>query len=242
MARFPSLQHIYLIGLLIIGIVAASCGDSREKSTQESKKGKYFQGEITYTFEYEAKVPLVQISDLENAFGSSCKLVFKEGNYKLTYFSPDGSLIKESILDLKSKKSFTHKIGSDTVYWYDISMEDPFIMEFTTRDDTLVNDLECYVIDSHVKLRDTLNTPDRYEVHYSTLFAKKLRIDPDWYRDFSVESYNELTRMVRSLKLEETYFSQKWISRKKCNSIVWRKVHDNELSIDHLSSKVFIKY
>lgn len=193
----------------------------------EFREKSYFEGQIIYDIEYSTyKIDPQKLKELN---GSKIILTYKKGNYKKQYFSPNGKLVQERILDLEAKKSYLKIFDTDTIFWFDITKSDSEI-SFKILNDSIILDHPCKIIETSFfenNLSEQLN-----EVKTITKYAQDLIIDPSWYKDFRYSSYNEIAKIVKGISIEETTITGDYEREIKLNSINKRKVNSSELEIE----------
>ena len=121
--------------LLIFSITLLSPSDY----SASLEKTKYFEGQVIYDIEYTPYNKTISPNKIKEMVGSKMILTFKKGNYKKEYFSPNGKLLQERILNLKDNKSYMSTKDSDTIFWMDITKNTSNTTFEVLKDSTVLN-------------------------------------------------------------------------------------------------------
>jgi len=193
-----------------------------------SQKPGYFQGQVEYSLEYIPRDAHVQPEQIAELVGSRMIMIMgSKGNYKQQFFAPDGTLRSARYVDLREKKAYMKMADVDTLFWFDITVEDTK-SRFTVLGDTLIDQHPCVVIDGQNLIIERNGQQITLEDQY--IFATDLPINPEWYREFKEANYYRLMSLARGILLESTIEVGYWKRRLKARSIEWRKVKKREFT------------
>ena len=195
------------------------------------KKEKYFEGQVTYEIEYSPYDKKFQPERIKELVGSKMILTFKKGNYKKEYFSPNGKLLQERILNLKDKKSYLRTSDSDTIYWMDITKNDSKT-SFEILNDSIILNHPCTVIKTKTIVSGDNFNGRSFEVGGLFKYAKDLPINPSWYKDYKEANFNEIAKSGKGIAIVTINKGIYWEQKINVKTITERKVKKRELKIN----------
>ncbi|NHN28129.1 hypothetical protein FIA58_020820 [Flavobacterium jejuense] len=197
----------------------------------DSKRKKYFEGEIIYKIEYEPYEEKYQADRIKELIGSKMVLTFKHGNYKKEYFSPDGKLLQKRVLKLKDKKSYFKTYDSDTIYWIDITVNESKT-QFKQLNDTVILNHPCNTIRTKTVVTGENFGGQSFEVGGVFNYAQDLAINPKWYEDYKEGNFNEIAELAKGVSLRTINEGVYWEQKIVAVSINRRKVKKSEFDIN----------
>jgi len=195
------------------------------------KKTTYFEGQITYEIEYSPYEKKFAPERIKELIGSKMILTFKKGNYKKEYFSPNGELLQERILNLKDKKYYFRTNDSDTIYWMDITKNDSKTTFEVLSDSSILNH-PCTIIKTKTIVSGESFNGQSFEIGGLFKFAQDLPINPNWYKDYKEGNFNEIAKSGKGIAIVTINKGIYWEQRIKAISIIERKVKKSELNIN----------
>lgn len=226
------------ITILTLILVGCSSLIETEKSSNldDNTDSHYFEGEMRFSILYDS-VPSHLTNDyLNHAIGSEMVIIFKNGNHRKDYFSPDGKLISQRYLNLTEQKSFSISSGEDTVLWFNINIPDTRAT-FTKLSDTLFRGYKCTPIASQVFTPNPQNKDQDLELNRTYYSARELRSNPDWFTNYQEGNYNEMIKMTESIVIATYEKGPFWNTTILCDTVIWRNVKDSELSIEKIKNR-----
>ena len=199
-----------LLGLSII----IACSSTKKTNDQD-----YFEGKIMYKNEYIIKTNKVDSAYLDKIFGKTADLSFKEGNYLELY---DGGFMLEQLYNKHDNKTYVKRNLSDTLYWFDCGTPGQKMLKFEInpkRENIL--GIEC----------DELVT---YYANKTVSFyfnSDTLRINPEWYKNFTTSNKNLNTQKMNAVYLKNKIEYADFIATVTATSITWQKIDDKLFSV-----------
>jgi hypothetical protein len=230
------MKNIHLINLIFIlsSFCLLSCFSSKKAN---KTKSKYFEGVIVYAITYEPYSDRFDAEELEYSIGSKMELTFKHGNYKRQYFSPDGDLISERMLDLQAEKSYSKSRGNDTLYWFDITKNDTKT-DFIQTNDSLILDHPTIGIKAKSIVSGVGFGDKTYETSGFYHFAKNMKINPSWYSNYKEGNFNEMVKITKGIQLLMLDHGLFWDQKIVATSIEHRIIDENEIKLDLSKYKI----
>jgi hypothetical protein len=151
---------------------------------------KYFEGKVTYKFDFVSKDERIDARNLENIFGDGYTLSFKEGNYYHIY---EGGQMEFDIYNKADNKAYFKKRGNDTIFWYDCGLTGDKILKFvlTEKKENILG-LACDEL--------VIQFPDKTESHYYN--ADSIATDPGWFKRFTLDGENLIDEKEKSIYLK----------------------------------------
>ena len=229
-----------ILQITIIAIIL-SCCSSTSKTNLNSElinnaETPYFEGEIHFTITYDSVPSNMNSKFLEDVIGSKMILVFKNGNHRKEYYSPQGKLISQRFLDLSVLKSFNIRPDEDTVFWFDITKPDSKT-NFTKINDTIIKDYKCITIRSKTLTPNPQNKEQNLVIKSIYQAATELAVNPTWFSEYNEGNFNEMIKLTKSLVIETYEKGPFWNTTIIADKIIWRKVKNNELEIENLKGR-----
>jgi len=212
----------YLISILLM-IFIFSC-----TSTKEVTQDKYFEGEIVYNIDYSNISVELSANYLEENIGDKIILTFKNGNQKKEYYSKSGKLLSVRFLDLEQKKSFSKSTNEDTVNWVDITKQDTKLTFEQIKDSTVMG----YSVVGVKTVGSTIVNDETFYLSGQFYYAKKLRINPEWYKDYYEANFNEIIKIGKGITISQVSNTPYWITTLNATRVKRRKVKDSELKFN----------
>lgn len=176
---------------------------------QISEKDSFFEGTVTYLVKYQPYTTHFKEEALKEFICSKIIFTFKNGNYRKQYVSSNGKIISERYLDLKHKKSYLKQMDNDTMYWFDITKRDNKATFKPLRDTIITNyNLRGIETESVVSVPD-LGT-DSIKLKGIFYFSKKYKVNPDWYKDYHEDNFDEMINYGKGIQLFELHKGFFW--------------------------------
>jgi hypothetical protein len=196
----------YLKFILPIPFMVASCSDV--KKNQES----FFEGKITFKNDFVIKSNKVDRRKLEEFFGLRTDFFFKEGDFFERY---DGGYMLEQLYLKEDNKTYFKKDTSDTLYWLDAGLPAQKIrrVEINRKKERILG-IDC---DEMITYYD--NKTVSYYFNSDTL-----RINPDWYKNFTSTNKNINSRKMKAIYLKYKIENADFIATVIATSISHQKL------------------
>ena len=196
-------------------------------------KDRYFEGQIVYGLNYKPYQDYADINPdkIKESFGSTVVLTYKNGCNKKEYYSPDGKLLSQRYLDLKKQKAYLRTMDSDTVFWFNINVNDSKTI-FTVLEDTIIRDYPCKTIKS---VTTTPIKESKGEVVTTTsihYYASDLMVNPNWFKDYNEGNFNEIIKVAKGISIESYFRGLYWEQHESAKSIQWKKVRNKDLKFE----------
>jgi hypothetical protein len=199
-----------LLGLSII----IACSPTKKTNDQV-----YFEGKILYKNEYIIKTNKVDSVYLDKIFGKTADLSFKEGNYLELY---DGGFMLEQLYNKHDNKTYVKRNESDTLYWFDCGTQGQKMLKFEInpkRENIL--GIDC---DELVTYYDNKTVSFYFN-------SDTLRINPEWYENFTTSNKNLNTQKMKAVYLKYKIEYADFIATVTATSITRQKIDDKSFSI-----------
>jgi len=208
------MKNILRIGLLlIVGIIL----------TSSNLKENYFEGEIHYDIDYKLQTDKTTIESLKLSTGSKMIMLFKEGNHYKKIYNSRGELIEERMLLLKNNKSYAKRYDSDTITWFDITKNDsPTVFKISGTKNFL--NQKCTIVDSETNNNKTLKA--RY------VYSNELKTNPNWYENYKEGNYNEISKKLNCIILEQNFDAYYYERILQATSISSRIITNQEFGFE----------
>lgn len=194
------------------------------------EKTKYFEGQVIYNIEYTPYNKNFSPDRIKEMVGSKMILTFKKGNYKKEYFSPNGELLQERILNLKDYKSYMSTKDSDTIFWIDITKNTSKTTFEVLKDSTILNH-PCTIIKTKSAVSLKSHNEEPFEIEGIFKYAKDLPVNPDWYVNYKEGNFNEIIESGKGISIETINRGMYWEQQIKVVLIIERKVKKSEVKI-----------
>ncbi len=224
-----------IIVIIIVALTIYSC-NSVENVQHSNEEIEYFEGEIYYSRYYESIKVNLKPEQINNIAGARMVLTFKEGSHRKDFYSANDTIISQRYLSLKEGESFSVKPHEDTILWFDITENDSK-STFKRRGDTIIDKQDCISLTVKTLTPDPWNNGGEMVINSEYFFAKKLIVNPKWFQHYYEGNYNEMINATNSLAIEKVENGPYWTTVTKCDSIVWRKVNESEISTDFLKAR-----
>jgi|GEM_PF-1666499 len=211
--------------LIFFLIILYSCESVKKVNHSDNT---YFEGEIEYNIDYSDILINVYSDYLEENIGDKVVLTFKNGNQKKEYYSKSGKLLSVRFLDLKQKKLFSKSTNEDTVSWIDITKQDTKLTFEQIKDSTVMG----YSVVGIKTVGSTIVNDETFYLSGQFYYAKKLRINPEWYKDYYEANFNEIIKIGKGITISQVSNTPYWITTLNATRVKRRKVKDSELKFD----------
>ncbi|WP_196889815.1 hypothetical protein [Aureivirga sp. CE67] len=213
------MRKILQLGLLIlIGVALIS----------STLKEDYFEGEIHYDIDYKLQTDRTTIESLKLSTGSKMVMLFKDGNYYKKIYNSKNELIVEIMLLLENKKYYWKRYDSDTINWFDITKNDSPTVFKISGNKTFLNQY-CTIVDSETKINYN-NINKVLKARY--VYSNELKTNPNWYDEYKEGNYNEISKKLNCIILEEKFDAYYYEKILRATSIISRKIKDKEFGFD----------
>ncbi|MEQ9266927.1 MAG: hypothetical protein RLN81_16995 [Balneolaceae bacterium] len=198
---------------------------------------KYFEGEVTFTSEFESLDPQIPDDYWHYVFGNSLVGVVKEYKYKtITISESEGTTI--TYYDLREKKVYIESSMSDTVKWYPLDEEPGELISIQR------NKAEKKYLFDELRESVTLEyIPDDPYVerivstHY---FMPEHKLNKKVYAEHKLNFWHLFINESGSISIRNEAFVYPFLKRvDQVTNIDERVVDDSELEFD--KSKVLVK-
>lgn len=227
------MKHLFFI---FITLLAFSCNSIKHENQNNTG---YFEGVITYEIDYEPYNKHITPDLLKDQIGEKMILTFKDGNYKKEYFAPNGKLLGVRVLNLQENKMYLRSHDRDTTFWFDIRKADTKT-NFSRGNDTIIFNHPAVVIETTSSVKSS-ELPDKvYEISDKTYFSKKLKVNPNWYKNFKEASFDEIIAVGKGIRIFEVNKGIYWIRTTKAIDIKEKSINKETLKIK-LDSTTILK-
>jgi hypothetical protein len=183
-------------------------------SNEQKDPVHYFEGKITFENEFVIKTDKVDRRYLEELFGLRTESFMKEGNFFERY---DGGYMLEQVYLKEENRTYYKKDHSDTLYWLDASLPGQKIIkvEINPKKEKILG------IDCDEMITYYANKTVSYYFNSDTL-----RINPDWYKDFTSTNKNLNSRRMKAVYLKYKIEYTDFIATVIATSISHQKIKD----------------
>jgi len=127
----------------------------------------------------------------------------------------------------------------DTIVWFDISINDSKT-KFRRINDSIVLNYETVGIETETIVSGIGNSNQSVKVTGKYFFAKKMKVNPDWYENYKEASFNEMIKIGKGIQLMYINNGLYWQQIIKANSIEHKAVKAEEITI-HLDKNSILK-
>ena len=227
------MKLLYILFLIIISVL--SCKVQEERS---SSKEIYFEGEVEYKIEYSQYDDRFTESRLKEVIGDRITMFFKDGYYLKKYFRSDGTLIRETYLDLDKNKSFTTQIENDTVYWIDLTKNDSKTT-FKRISDSLIMNQSTIGVETKTIVTGSGFNDKSYHVGGRTYFSKNLKVNPLWYKYCVEANTNEIIEIGKGIQLLSINSEIFWTKTVTAKSYKRRMIFRDEIIFQNHSELIY---
>jgi hypothetical protein len=217
-----------LLPVLAMFTLVFACATRPESKTRVRPGAEYFEGRITYRYDMETKSDTISQAALEELFGSTAELYFKEGNYLEIY---EGGYMKEQLYNRKTNKVyFTDKYKGDTVFRVDAGKPGDEILrqELHPEKEKILN-IECDELVLYYANKTI-------SIYYN---SDSLQINPDWYSNYTSYNKNIISRKMGALYLKYRMEYPGYIATLTATSILWQKIDDKFFKVP--GEKILVK-
>ncbi len=203
-----------LLNLAVVALLFNSC-----TTKSQPNNTNYFEGNIKFKNEYVIKTDKVIPEYLDKIFGKTADLYFKEGNYLEIY---DGGFMREQLYRRKDNKSYIKNTASDTLRWYSCEQPGQKIIkyEINPKKEKILG-IMC---DEYVTV---------YENKTVTFYfnSDTLKLNPEWYKQFTLTNKNINTERMKSLYLKYKLEYADFIYTVTATSIAQKKIDNKTFDI-----------
>lgn len=211
-----------VIFALLVFTISLACS-----SSQKDKSNEYFEGIITFKNEYILKTGKVDSAYLKKIFGKNAKLTFKQGNYLESY---DGGIFVEQIYIQNENRTYVKENQSDTLLWYACNRPgDKMLRSEINRKKEIILGIVCDELVNYYPKKTV-----RYYFNSDTL-----KIDPDWYRNFTDFNKNINASKMKAVYLKYSLEYPDFIVSTVATSITWKRIENSIFSIS--KNKILIE-
>jgi len=211
--------------LVFFLIILYSCESAKKFNNSDNT---YFEGEIEYNIDYSDILINVSSNYLEENIGDKIIFTFKNGNQKKKYYSKSGKLLSVRFLDLDQKKSFSKSTNEEIINWVDITKQNTKLAFEQIKDTTVIgySAVGIKTVGSSVVNEQTFFLTGKF------YYAKKLKINPEWYNDYNEANFNEIIKIGKGITISQTSNTPYWTTTLSATYVKKRKVKDSELKFD----------
>ncbi|WP_294674994.1 hypothetical protein [uncultured Fluviicola sp.] len=198
----------FLKFVLPVLYLVSACSDGRSQSS-------FFEGRMTFKNEFVIKSNKTNLRDLEEFFGLKTEFFFKDGNFLERY---DSGYMLEQLYLKEENRTYFRKDKSDTLYWLDSGLPGQKIrkIEINPKKEKILG-IEC---DEMITYYD--NKTVSYYFNSDTL-----RINPDWYKNFTSTNKHLNSRKMKAIYLKYKIENADFIATVVATSISHQKVKDD---------------
>lgn len=209
-------------------------------TTPDHTPPPYFEGEIVYeqTFVPHEEYPHISAKDIAEKIGSRYLLKYKKGFQKREYYSPSGQLLTVRYLDLQANRSYHRYIGKDTVYYYDVGINDSKTT-FTPPKDTILEQHPCKVIHAIARINEPQSS---YTIPYTTYYATDLPVNPKWFEHYREGDFDKVIQLAKGIMIQTYTHELYWKRQVNAKAIKWRKVHPKEIQFELQPGEVLVEF
>ena len=202
------------LATLLLGLIVLIACSSHTATTDS----KYFEGKLTFKNTYIIKTDKVDSTYLDKIFGKTAETFFKEGNYFEKY---DGGFMLWQLYNRYENKTYTNQNQIDTLHWFSCKQPGQKILntEINPKKEKILG-IDC----------------DELVIHYTnkTVYyyfnSDTLKINADWYKDFSYLNKNSNTQKMKSIYLQYKLEYPDFIATVTATSISWQIIDDKIFS------------
>jgi hypothetical protein len=171
--------------LLLSVFVLCSCSPGSKKHSSS-----FFEGNIKFKNEYIIKSDKVTPEQLDRSFGKTADLYFKEGNYLEIY---DGGLTLNQLYRRLDNKTYVKKDYSDSLFWFNCAQSPQQMIryEMNRKKETILG----IVCDEYITYYDNKTVTFYFN-------SDTLKLDPEWYSQFTLTNKNTNTAIMKSMYLK----------------------------------------
>lgn len=192
--------------VISMGFACSSIGVVSPKS--------YFEGRILYNSKYVTKSNKFDTSYLENLFGKTSDLYFKDGNYLEKY---DKGFWLEQLFIRTGNLIYIKKNQSDTLFFF--SCEKPgrkILKSEIIRKSEKILGIEC---DELITYYEDKNVSFYFN-------SDTLKINPDWYSNYKLVNKNLNSNKMKAIYLKYKMENADFITTVTATSISHQKIDD----------------
>jgi hypothetical protein len=178
-----------------------------------------FEGKITFRMYYTPRDgAVVDTASLQKLIGSKSVCLMKKGAYMQT---TDSEILNWQLyLPGENRLYFTDKATPDQLFYYrgDKTPAAEFTYEIVENAEIILGHV-CNLL----KYKS-----DSSEIHY--YYAKDLRLNPKYFKDFSLTNKNKITQIMQSVFLRNEYYTPDFIAVMEAVEIQEMKIPDSTMS------------
>ena len=194
---------------------------------------KYFEGIITYKMSHKVLNSEIDEEKVAAVYGDQMTLTFKNGFGRKEYYYKGKLKQVRQYHPIKTLNS-QYFLAIDTIYQYHPYKNDFNIIEYKILADTIIDSITLSGIRIKTNYKKNLSDTMTY-IYY---FYNKLRVNPQWYKDFAEGDWNKIIIDKKSLcyffSIETTH---RYINYYKIVDIQWKKIDDKEFELPKLYIK-----
>ncbi|MEO8149296.1 MAG: hypothetical protein ABI723_16745 [Bacteroidia bacterium] len=172
-----------------------------------------------YKNAYVIKTNKVDSAYLDKIFGKTADLYFKEGNFLEKY---DGGFMLKQLYNKKENKTYIKRNQSDTLYWFDCgkAAQKMLKLEINPKKEKILG-IDC----------DELVTYYNNKTVSFYFNSDTLKINPEWYKDFTLSNKNLTTQKMKAVYLKYKIEYPDFYFTVTATSISKQKIDDNIFSV-----------
>jgi hypothetical protein len=165
-------------------ILITGCNSSATKNNNN-----YFEGKLTYDISYIPTTSSADTAFLKAFVAKGAEMSFKEGSYNEIFY---GGGIRQEIYNQKENRDYNLLDSKDTLYWLDCSKKspEPVQVQINKKKKTILG-IECDEL--------VFSYPSKTIRYYFN--SDTLKIDPDWYKNFTFQNKSMQMQKMGSLYL-----------------------------------------
>lgn len=184
-----------------------------------SAHGQNFEGEIVYSNHFTSKMQNFTDEQLNTMIGTKQEYFIKSGNYKS--FS-NGQSITMQLYDYKTNRIYNRKATSDTLYWFDASVNTDEVISFEIKknaEQILGNNCDAIIM----KTKTGTTT-----IYYSP----KYEVDSKIYENHNYSNWAFYVSKTKSLPLKTVIETNQFRMESTAVEIKPPELGDNYFNID----------
>lgn len=192
----PMIQS--LISLPLLSFLALYTFGQTEQTNEDEH---YFEGKVEYAVTYESLTPYRTTADFTANSPNKKIIYYKQGSSKTESYLND-KLLSTSWFNVETNKSYLEKVGSDTIYFYDVGDADFDFSEIeVSQGEKIVGYETTRVSISMSGKKGTFYHGSTGSLSFE--FATDLKSNPKWFENFREFNYCELIKIAPGIYLRE---------------------------------------
>ena len=177
---------------------------------------KYFEGKVFFKNAYIIKTNKVDFVYLDKIFGKTAELSFKEGNFLEKY---DAGFMSSQLYNRHDNKTYINRNQTDTLHWFDCGQPGQKMLHFK------INPKKEKILGINCDELITYYANKTVSFYFN---SDTLKINPDWYKSFTLSNKNLNTQKMKSLYLKYKIEYPDFIATVTATSILWQTI-DNKI-------------